>query len=157
MIREIKDHSSDDKRNKDVLNFLDFKIPCCHMEHDPAEADKLLRIQRDLDETKIILHKTIDGVLAQGEKLDSLVEKNSDLSVASQVSPYMLIGRKLHAKCVFWPSKQNFMSPGPTLNYAYGNADEKDDNENSLEEDSEKNDDDNENEDSGEDDDDDND
>ncbi|XP_039123125.1 VAMP-like protein YKT61 isoform X5 [Dioscorea cayenensis subsp. rotundata] len=85
MIREIKDHSSDDKRNKDVLNFLDFKIPCCHMEHDPAEADKLLRIQRDLDETKIILHKTIDGVLAQGEKLDSLVEKNSDLSVASQV------------------------------------------------------------------------
>ncbi|XP_039140940.1 VAMP-like protein YKT61 [Dioscorea cayenensis subsp. rotundata] len=72
---------------------------------DPAEADKLLRIQRDLDETKIILHKTIDGVLAQGEKLDSLVEKNSDLSVASQVSPYMLIGRKLHAKCVFWPSK----------------------------------------------------
>ncbi|KAJ0973324.1 hypothetical protein J5N97_021283 [Dioscorea zingiberensis] len=50
---------------------------------DPAEADKLLKIQRDLDETKIILHKTIDSVLAQGEKLDSLVEKSSDLSAAS--------------------------------------------------------------------------
>ncbi|WVZ67286.1 hypothetical protein U9M48_016387 [Paspalum notatum var. saurae] len=52
---------------------------------DPAEADKLLRIQRDLDETKIILHKTIDSVLARGERLDSLVEKSSDLSAASQM------------------------------------------------------------------------
>ncbi|OVA16582.1 Synaptobrevin [Macleaya cordata] len=52
---------------------------------DPAEADKLLKIQRELDETKIILHKTIDSVLARGERLDSLVEKSSDLSAASQV------------------------------------------------------------------------
>ncbi|KAG9439672.1 hypothetical protein H6P81_019837 [Aristolochia fimbriata] len=52
---------------------------------DPAEADKLLKIQRDLDETKIILYKTIDSVLARGERLDSLVEKSSDLSAASQV------------------------------------------------------------------------
>ncbi|KAF6172472.1 hypothetical protein GIB67_006985 [Kingdonia uniflora] len=52
---------------------------------DPAEADKLFKIQRDLDETKIILHKTIDSVLARGERLDSLVEKSSDLSAASQV------------------------------------------------------------------------
>ncbi|KAH7546204.1 hypothetical protein FEM48_Zijuj01G0175800 [Ziziphus jujuba var. spinosa] len=53
--------------------------------YDPAEADKLLKIQRELDETKIILHKTIDSVLARGEKLDSLVEKSSDLSAASQM------------------------------------------------------------------------
>lgn len=52
---------------------------------DPTEADKLLKIQRELDETKIILHKTIDSVLARGEKLDSLVEKSSDLSAASQM------------------------------------------------------------------------
>ncbi|XP_031378035.1 VAMP-like protein YKT61 isoform X1 [Punica granatum] len=76
---------------------------------DPAEADKLLKIQRELDETKIILvsiqpsilsslliclvhmngclsqHKTIDSVLARGEKLDSLVDKSSDLSAASQM------------------------------------------------------------------------
>lgn len=52
---------------------------------DPAEADKLLKIQRELDETKIILHKTIDSVLARGERLDSLVEKSSDLSAASQM------------------------------------------------------------------------
>uniref|UniRef100_A0A0D9VAN6 Uncharacterized protein n=1 Tax=Leersia perrieri TaxID=77586 RepID=A0A0D9VAN6_9ORYZ len=52
---------------------------------DPAEADKLLRIQRDLDETKIILHKTIESVLARGERLDRLVEKSSDLSASAQV------------------------------------------------------------------------
>ncbi len=33
---------------------------------DPAAADKLLKIQRELDETKIVLHKTIDSVLARG-------------------------------------------------------------------------------------------
>lgn len=52
---------------------------------DPLEADKLMKIQKELDETKVILHKTIDSVLARGEKLDNLVEKSSDLSMASQM------------------------------------------------------------------------
>jgi hypothetical protein len=39
---------------------------------DPAQADKLAKIQRDLDETKIILHKTIESVLDRGEKLDNV-------------------------------------------------------------------------------------
>ncbi|KAG0499695.1 hypothetical protein HPP92_004386 [Vanilla planifolia] len=33
----------------------------------------------------LLQHKTIESVLARGEKLDSLVEKSSDLSAASQV------------------------------------------------------------------------
>lgn len=33
----------------------------------------------------LVQHKTIDSVLARGERLDSLVEKSSDLSAASQV------------------------------------------------------------------------
>ncbi|KAF3541964.1 hypothetical protein F2Q69_00019362 [Brassica cretica] len=52
---------------------------------DPAEADKLLKIQMELDESSIIFHKTIDGLLARGEKLDSLVEKSSDLNKASKM------------------------------------------------------------------------
>ena len=35
--------------------------------------------------TVMMQHKTIDSVLARGERLDSLVEKSSDLSMASQV------------------------------------------------------------------------
>merc|ERR1712188_205904 len=52
---------------------------------DPVKADGILKVQRELDETKIVLHKTIDSVLARGEKLDNLVAKSSDLSVASQM------------------------------------------------------------------------
>ena len=52
---------------------------------DPSEADKLLRVQKELDETKIVLHKTIDSVLDRGEKLNSLIEKSTDLSMASQM------------------------------------------------------------------------
>jgi hypothetical protein len=39
---------------------------------DPAQADKLSKIQRDLDETKVILHRTIESVLDRGEKLDQV-------------------------------------------------------------------------------------
>ncbi|KAI3722353.1 hypothetical protein L2E82_33389 [Cichorium intybus] len=63
---------------------------------DPGVADKLLKIQRELDETKIILHKTIDSVLERGEKLDSLVEKSSDLSAASEIIITRTIQKFLH-------------------------------------------------------------
>ena len=33
----------------------------------------------------MVQHKTIDSVLERGEKLDSLVDKSSDLSMASQM------------------------------------------------------------------------
>lgn len=46
--------------------------PCCHPTQNPEAADKLAKIQRDLDETKIILHKTIESVLDRGEKLDQV-------------------------------------------------------------------------------------
>ena len=52
---------------------------------DPAEADSIMKIQRELDETKIVLHKTIESVLERGEKIDSLVEKSGNLSASSKV------------------------------------------------------------------------
>ena len=39
----------------------------------------------------LVQHKTIDSVLARGEKLDSLVEKSSDLSAASQVNAHKFV------------------------------------------------------------------
>jgi len=67
---------------------------------DPHEADKLLKIQKELDETKIILHKTIDSVLQRGEKLDTLVEKSNDLSLASQV--FYKQARKTNQCCTYF-------------------------------------------------------
>lgn len=52
---------------------------------DPAAADKVTKIQQDLDETTQILHKTIDSVLERGVKLDSLVERSNDLSAQSKM------------------------------------------------------------------------
>jgi len=52
---------------------------------DPSEADKVTKIQKDLDETTEILHKTIDAVLGRGQKLDNLVEKSNDLSAQSKL------------------------------------------------------------------------
>jgi len=38
-----------------------------------------------LDETKIVLHKTIESVLQRGEKLDNLVERSDALSAQSRM------------------------------------------------------------------------
>lgn len=51
----------------------------------PVEADKITKIQKDLDETIDIVHKTIDSVLDRGEKLDNLVKQSADLSTQSQL------------------------------------------------------------------------
>lgn len=50
----------------------------------PKEADAMTKIQSELDETKIILHNTIEAVLERGEKLDDLVEKSEGLSMQSK-------------------------------------------------------------------------
>ena len=42
-------------------------------------------VQAELDETKIVLHKTIESVLEQGEKLDSLVDRSEALSPQSKL------------------------------------------------------------------------
>jgi synaptobrevin family protein YKT6 len=64
----------------------------------PAEADKVTKIQRDLDETTQILHKTIDSVLERGIKLDNLVEKSSDLSAQSKL--FYKQAKKTNSCCV---------------------------------------------------------
>ena len=52
---------------------------------DPSEADQIMRIQRNLDETKDILHNTIDTVLERGEKLEDLVDRSGELSQQSKL------------------------------------------------------------------------
>ena len=52
---------------------------------DPANADQIMRIQRNLDETRDVLHNTIDSVLQRGEKLEDLVERSGELSAQSKL------------------------------------------------------------------------
>ncbi|CAG9997936.1 unnamed protein product [Clonostachys byssicola] len=52
---------------------------------DPEQADSILKIQKELDETKIVLHKTIESVLQRGEKIEDLVTKSDGLSAQSKM------------------------------------------------------------------------
>jgi len=66
----------------------------------PKEADAMTKIQNDLDETKIILHNTITGILQRGEKLDNLVAKSEDLSMQSKV--FYKTARKTNQCCQYY-------------------------------------------------------
>lgn len=52
---------------------------------DPASADQIMKIQKNLDETRDVLHSTIDSVLQRGEKLEDLVERSGELSAQSKL------------------------------------------------------------------------
>lgn len=52
---------------------------------DPSQADAIMKVQQELDETKIVLHKTIENVLQRGEKLDNLVDKSESLTASSKM------------------------------------------------------------------------
>lgn len=66
----------------------------------PAEADPMMKVQSELDETKIILHNTIEAVLSRGEKLDDLVDKSEGLSLQSKA--FYKTAKKTNSCCGSW-------------------------------------------------------
>jgi len=78
---------------------------------DPAQADSIMKIQKELDETKITLHKTIESVLERGEKIDNLVQKSDNLSAQSkmfytQVCHFSNDGAKRRCMLTCWQAKK---------------------------------------------------
>ncbi|TLD30966.1 hypothetical protein PspLS_02781 [Pyricularia sp. CBS 133598] len=65
---------------------------------DPHAADSILKIQKELDETKIVLHKTIESVLQRGEKIDDLVAKSDGLSAQSKM--FYTQAKKQNSCCI---------------------------------------------------------
>lgn len=66
---------------------------------DPKQADTIMKVQAELDETKVVLHKTIESVLERGEKLDNLVERSNALSAQSKM--FYKTAKKVGPPCVF--------------------------------------------------------
>ncbi len=66
----------------------------------PETADPLTKVQNELDETKIVLHNTIQAVLDRGEKLDDLVAKSEGLSMQSKT--FYKTARKTNSCCGSW-------------------------------------------------------
>ncbi|KAJ7126177.1 snare protein YKT6 [Mycena epipterygia] len=65
---------------------------------DPRQADAIMRVQQELDETKIILHKTIESVLQRGERLDTLVDRSNNLS--AQTKMFYKTAKKNNQCCI---------------------------------------------------------
>ncbi|XP_015910542.1 synaptobrevin homolog YKT6 [Parasteatoda tepidariorum] len=64
----------------------------------PRNADAITKIQDELDETKIIMHNTLEAILNRGEKLDDLVSKSEQLSLQSKT--FYTTARKTNSCCV---------------------------------------------------------
>ncbi|KAI9887645.1 MAG: palmitoyltransferase [Watsoniomyces obsoletus] len=79
------------------LNFPELKEYITKYQ-DPAQADSIMKIQKELDETKIVLHKTIESVLERGEKIDSLVQKSDGLSAQSKM--FYTQAKKQNSCCI---------------------------------------------------------
>ncbi|KAL0483604.1 synaptobrevin-like protein [Acrasis kona] len=50
----------------------------------PTETDDLLKIRKELEETKAVMNQAIENVLHRGEKIDDLVDQSTDLSMSSK-------------------------------------------------------------------------
>jgi synaptobrevin family protein YKT6 len=64
----------------------------------PKEADALTRLQSDLDETKVVLHNTLEQLLRRGEQLDDLVARSEDLSMQSKA--FYTTAKKTNRCCI---------------------------------------------------------
>ncbi|KAF2133629.1 snare-like protein [Dothidotthia symphoricarpi CBS 119687] len=65
---------------------------------DPQQADSIMKIQKELDETKIVLHNTIESILERGEKIDNLVAKSDGLSAQSKM--FYTQAKKQNSCCI---------------------------------------------------------
>jgi synaptobrevin homolog YKT6 len=63
----------------------------------PDEADKILKIQKNIDQTKVTMVDAIDKVLAREERIDDLVAKSSDLSDGSKA--FYKDAKKMNSWC----------------------------------------------------------
>ncbi|CCW62065.1 unnamed protein product [Phytomonas sp. EM1] len=50
----------------------------------PEEVDKILKIKKDIEDTKVVMYNAIDQIIERGNKIDDLVAKSEDLGMASK-------------------------------------------------------------------------
>ncbi|CEF67230.2 GDP-Man:Man(3)GlcNAc(2)-PP-Dol alpha-1,2-mannosyltransferase [Strongyloides ratti] len=65
----------------------------------PSQADAMTRVQEEVEETKVILHDTIQSILHRGEKLDDIVKASESLSEQSKM--FYTQAKKMN-KCCNW-------------------------------------------------------
>ena len=63
----------------------------------PDEADKILMIQKDMNDTMLIMYQAFDQILARNEKLSDLVATSDDLGAASKT--FYKQAKKANSSC----------------------------------------------------------
>ena len=64
---------------------------------DPKEADKLMMIEKELDEIQTMLTKTLNDLLERGEKLSELAKVSEDINETSY--NFLQKSKKANSKC----------------------------------------------------------
>uniref|UniRef100_A0A3P8VLX3 YKT6 v-SNARE homolog (S. cerevisiae) n=1 Tax=Cynoglossus semilaevis TaxID=244447 RepID=A0A3P8VLX3_CYNSE len=82
--------------NPETINYKALDIHLAKYQN-PKEADAMTKVQAELDETKIILHNTMESLLERGEKLDDLVAKSEHLG--NQSKAFYKTARKQNSCC----------------------------------------------------------
>lgn len=86
--------------NPETINYKALDIHLSKYQN-PREADAMTKVQAELDETKIILHNTMESLLERGEKLDDLVAKSEHLGTQSKA--FYKTARKQNSCCeIMW-------------------------------------------------------
>lgn len=88
---------SSDSTEKSLIEVDTFIKKAIQDYQTPENIDAILRVQKDLEETKIVLHQTISSLLVRGEKLDELVAKSDQLGVQSKV--FFKTAKKTNSCC----------------------------------------------------------
>jgi len=88
------------KITTDETNEQDYLLKLLAQFQSPEEADKILKIQKTLEEVKDVMNKNIDEILKRGETLDSLVDKSKDLSAVSK--QFYKKAKKTNQCCKAW-------------------------------------------------------
>ena len=89
------------KSNEDnsVPSFLAAHTALLVQFQDPNAADQLTRIMHELEQTKLVLHETIEAALERGQKIDDLIVKSNDLSGSSKM--FYKTARKQNQCCTY--------------------------------------------------------
>ncbi|KAJ2087638.1 palmitoyltransferase [Coemansia sp. RSA 1813] len=87
----------DDATTKDQLEFEPLK-DYIDKYQDPNQADTIMKVQKELDDTKVVMHQTIESLLQRGENLSSLVDKSSELSAQSKT--FYKTAKKTNVCCI---------------------------------------------------------
>lgn len=87
---------------------------------DPKQVSSITNVKTQLDDTLIVMRKTLDSVMERGEKVDVLMERSNDLSAQSKMfaskscsSQYYLAGAT-RCECM-WTDEIHRASPKAEL------------------------------------------